>query len=49
MKAKNWDTETADECRLPEFIPDACERCRCYAYFHRQRTIEEMLEEEVAE
>ena len=20
--AKNWDTETADVCRLPEFIPD---------------------------
>lgn len=49
MKAKNWDTETADTCRLPEFIPDACERCRCYAYCHRQRTIEEMLEEEVME
>lgn len=47
MKAKNWDTETADTCRLPEFIPDVCERCRCYAYCHRQRTIEEMLEEVV--
>ena len=20
MKAKNWDTETADKCRLPELI-----------------------------
>lgn len=36
MKEKNWDTETADNCRLPELIPGICERCRDYAYCHRQ-------------
>lgn len=44
--AKNWDTETADNCRLPELIPDICERCRDYAYCHRQLTIEDMIERE---
>jgi len=42
--AKNWDTETADKCRLPEYIPDICERCRDYAYCHRQLTIDDVKE-----
>lgn len=33
---KNWDTETADHCQLPELIPNICERCRDYDYCHRQ-------------
>ena len=44
MKTKNWDTETADSCRLPEHIPNICERCRDYEYCHRQLTIEDVEE-----
>lgn len=40
---KNWDTETADTCRLPELIPDICKRCRDYDYCHRQLTLSDML------
>ena len=39
MTAKNWYTETADTCRLPELIHDICSRCCCYAYCHRQLSI----------
>lgn len=39
MRAKNWYTETADTCRLPELIPTICEKCVCNAYCHRQLTI----------
>ena len=39
MRAKNWDTETADNCRLPELIPGICEQCRDYAYCHRQLSL----------
>lgn len=38
----NWDTETADTCKLPELIPDICNRCRCYDYCYRQMTLEDM-------
>lgn len=38
---KNWDTETADKCILPELIPDICDRCRDYPYCFRQMTMEE--------
>ena len=36
---ENWDTETADRCRLPELIPDICRRCRDYDYCHRQLSL----------
>ena len=39
VRAKNWYTETADTCRLPELIPTICEKCVCNAYCHRQLTI----------
>ena len=32
----NWDTETADKCKLPELIEGICEQCRDYDYCHRQ-------------
>ena len=38
---KTWDTETADNCRLPELDPDICDTCRDYQYCHRQMTMEE--------
>lgn len=41
----NWDTETADNCRLPDLIPDICDRCRDYKYCHRQLTIFDMAKE----
>lgn len=47
MRAKNWDTETADACGLPELIPGICEKCRCYAYCHRQRSLFDFEEVEV--
>lgn len=37
----NWDTQTADKCKLPKLIPNICERCRDYAYCHRQLSFEE--------
>ena len=40
----NWDTETADTCRLPELIPDICDGCRDYAYCHRQLTLTDITE-----
>ena len=43
MKTRNWDTETADKCKLPELIPDICEGCRDYAYCHRQLTLEDFM------
>lgn len=42
---KDWDTETADRCRLPELIPGICRRCRDYDYCHRQLSIADMMEE----
>ena len=42
----NWDTETADNCKLPGLIPDICERCRTYAYCHRQLSFSKVLEVE---
>lgn len=38
----NWDTQTADKCKLPEIMPDACNDCRDYAYCYRQLTLEDM-------
>lgn len=35
MIVRNWDTETADKCELPNLIKGICERCRDYAYCHR--------------
>lgn len=32
---KNWDTRTADKCRLQELIPDICENCRTKRYCKR--------------
>lgn len=43
-RAKNWDTETADNCRLPELIPRICEGCRDYLYCHRQLTLDDIKE-----
>lgn len=37
-----WDIKTAYNCRLPELIPDICERCRDYKYCHRQLTLDDM-------
>lgn len=38
--AKNWDTETAEKCRLPELIPDICLGCRDYDYCHKTMKME---------
>ena len=38
----NWDTETADNCRLPELLPAICQDCRDYAYCYRQMSIEDL-------
>lgn len=40
---KNWDTETADNCQLPKYVPNICERCRDYEYCHRQLTLTELI------
>ena len=45
MRKKNWDTETADKCRLPELIPDICEECRDYEYCRRQLNLFDAEEE----
>ena len=37
--AKNWDTETAKDCRFPELQPDACQKCRDQDYCAAQRQI----------
>lgn len=38
--AENWDTKTADKCRMPELIPDICKVCRDYDYCHRPLKME---------
>ena len=43
---KNWDTKTADSCRLPELIPDICDRCRDKLYCYRQLSIEDVWREQ---
>ena len=40
-----WDMQTADTCRLPELIPNICERCRDIKYCQRQLTLEDMLKD----
>lgn len=40
----NWDTETADNCRLPELIPGICDNCRDYRYCYKQTKLD--LEDE---
>lgn len=37
---ENWDTKTADKCRLPELIPGICLGCRDYDYCHRPLKME---------
>lgn len=37
-----WDIKTADTCRLPELIPNICERCRDIKYCQRQLTLDLM-------
>ena len=44
MSARNWDTRTADKCRLPDLVPDICDNCRDYAYCHKQLDIFQILE-----
>ncbi len=46
MKAVNWDTITADKCRLPELLPDSCKDCRDYDYCHRQLDFEDLNRKE---
>lgn len=46
MKKRNKETETADKCKLPQYLPDICERCRCYRYCHRQLSFEDLNNEE---
>ena len=45
---RNWDTITADNCRIPEYLPDWCNDCRTSAYCakHRckQMTLEDMMQ-----
>lgn len=44
MKVRaSWDIKTADNCKLPDLIPDICQRCRCDAYCHRQMTFEDLI------
>lgn len=33
---RKWELETAENCELPKLIPDICDRCRDYAYCHKQ-------------
>lgn len=42
---RQWELETADNCKLPQLIPDICEKCRDYAYCHRQKTWEDFRRE----
>ena len=37
--APNWDTRSADNCRLPELIPSICDSCRDYAYCHNKTNL----------
>lgn len=53
MKANNWDTRSADSCKLSELMgTDYCNDCRCYAYcekegkFMKQITIFDIIPEE---
>lgn len=50
MAVRNWDTETADRCKLPDLLPEICERCRDKKYCRRndngQMTIGDMIPEE---
>lgn len=43
IRASEWELETADNCQLPKYIPDICERCRDYEYCHRQLTLTELI------
>lgn len=36
MVKATWDIITAQNCRLPELIPDICTTCRVYAYCHNK-------------
>lgn len=36
---QNWDTITADRCKMVELIPNICEGCRDYAYCYRQMNL----------
>ena len=42
---RNWDTETAKNCRLPELLPGICKGCRDDAYCHRQLSFTDMEED----
>ncbi len=43
--ATNWDTKTADTCKIRALKPEWCKDCRTYAYCYKytQMTIEELL------
>lgn len=45
--ATNWDTETAKDCKMKDYLPKACEKCRdrLFCSKHRQISIEDWLEE----
>lgn len=33
---RKWELETADNCKLPELIPNICDNCRDHAYCFRK-------------
>lgn len=35
--AKNWDTETAKSCRIPDYVPYACDICRDRLYCQKNK------------
>ena len=37
MTVATWDIKTADNCKLPDLIPDICNNCRCYRYCNRDK------------
>lgn len=51
----NWDTRTALKCKIPDLLPNWCNRCRDKAFckkhgkFRKQITIEEWVEENLSE
>lgn len=50
--AENWDTRTADNCKLPDLIPEICENCRDIQYCEakergKQMTFDELESDEV--
>lgn len=51
--ADNWDTRTADNCKLPDLMPEACDNCRdilyCKSKHGVQTTIWDFLEPEEEE